>query len=120
MRVILLALFSLLLTSCAAPLIISSRRCKTNGLWTLPKGEPNSTFTMKVWTGVSGEKLELLDVFEAHKMKCEEVGGLQVLVTQSTSDFFMSLIPFVSRKSVTFNFYSRPVVMEEDSVSADN
>lgn len=113
-------LLALLCTSCAGPLVLSSRRCKGSGLWTTPKGEPKSSLNMKVWTGIQGKTLELGDILEKNKMKCEDVGGLQMQVTQTTSDFFISLIPFVSRKDLTLNFYNRPVIKEEEGVSADN
>ncbi len=114
-------LLSLLLcTSCAGPLILSSRRCKSNALWTTPKGEPRQSINLKVWTGVQGKTLELAELLEENKMKCEDIGGLQMEVTQTTSDLFLSLIPFVSRKDLTLNFYARPVIREEEGVSADN
>ncbi len=110
----------LLVSSCAGPVILSSRKCKGQGLWTTPKGEAQKSIQLKVWTGVQGKTLELVDVLEKNKMKCEDVGGMQMLVTQSTSDLLLSLIPFVSRKEVTLNFYARPVITEEEGISEDN
>ena len=120
MKVLLIA-FTLILTSCAGPLIISPRRCPGNGLWTAPNGaEPSQSFERKVWTGVSGSEVSLVEVFAAEKLKCEDVGGLEVKVTQTASDFFISLIPFISRKTVTFNIYPRPVIMEVTESGTDN
>lgn len=120
MRVVLI-LFTLFLTSCAGPLVISPRRCQGNGLWTTPTGSgPLQSFERKVWTGVNGAEVSLVEVFAAEKLKCEDVGGLEVSVTQTTSDFLISLIPFVSRKTVTFNIYPRPVIMEVTESGTDN
>lgn len=120
MRVVLI-LLTLLLGSCAGPLVISPRRCQGNGLWTTPTdAEPLHRLERKVWTGVNGAELSLVDVFAADKLKCEDVGGLEVMVTQTTSDFLLSLIPFISRKTVTFNIYPRPVIMEVTESSTDN
>lgn len=120
MKVIFLLCLTMMLSSCAGPLILNPRRCQGNGLWTEPVREPLKSHTKKVWTGVSGATLNLATVFEEAGYKCEDVGGLEVIVTQTTSDFFFSLIPFVSRKSVTLNFYPRPVIMEVTEIGTDN
>lgn len=116
----LLLLLCVLTSSCAGPVILSSRRCKGQGLWTTPKGEAQKSIHLKVWTGIQGKTLELSDLLEKNKMKCEDVAGLQMLVAQTTSDLLLSFIPFVSRKDITLNFYPRPVIKEEEGISADN
>lgn len=95
----------LILTSCAGKARIEARHCRASmGTWDVPD-RLDFYIEQKVWTqsSINGDvsPVRLVEVLRENGIECEKIKRMNMTITRTWSDVFLSFIPFSSRATLT-------------------
>jgi hypothetical protein len=106
-------LFSLMVFSCAGHIEVVPRGCfseNPNFTWALdfdPEFNPDFIIKKRVWThGFTGENSTADQIFlksflGESGVDCRDIKMIKVAIDQSSKDVILSILPFISRHTVT-------------------
>ncbi len=99
-----LFLLLFVVSSCGTHFYIDPRGCQGVGQW----GDKinDKRFTERYWdfTGlIEKEEIDLRDEFKNNNIDCENMREMSIIVKKTWWDATLSLIPFVSVKTIEFN-----------------
>lgn len=109
-----LFLFSLVfISSCAGHLEVIPRGCfsdSSNFTYALdfdPEFKPDFIIKKRIWThgftdeGSRSHKIFLKSYLGEHEVACKKIKSIRVTIDQSTKDVIFSVLPFISRHTLT-------------------
>lgn len=107
MKVILLLLSAVLMTSCGGSLKVTGRGCQAFDAQFVNRNiifQPNFTWQKKVWTfggtESSASTLKLAEIMSEKKIECKNLAFIRYQISQSFWDQIFSVFPFVQRMTL--------------------
>lgn len=96
-------LFSLLITSCASGLRVSSKYCNSSGAWESQKLN-RSVVVKEPEAGFGIEEIYIKTILDQNGYDCQKISNLSIGIERSSWDAFLSAFPGYSSQTLVIKF----------------